>query len=79
MTDIDWRELVDLELRGTQREDASFRYSRFAVGSLPDMIRRALARPDRERQRVVIASPRLGRIEMEEIVSLSSLPDFPRG
>ena len=76
--DVDWSEIVDLEMRGTQRPDASYRFSRFASGSLADMVWRALARDDRDRQRVVIVSPKLGRIENAQINALASRPDFPR-
>lgn len=79
MMDVDWREVVDLELRGTQRADLSYRFSHFATGSLADMVRRALARDDRERQKVVLASPQLGRVDIEQIITLASRPDFPRG
>lgn len=76
--DVDWREVVDLELRGTQRADSSYRFSHFATGPLVDMVRRALARDDRERQKVVIASAQLGRVDIDQIMTLASRTDFPR-
>lgn len=79
MMDVDWREVVDLELRGIQRADLSFRFSHFATDALAGMVRRALARDDRERQRVVVGATRLGRVDSDQIVKLASLPNFPRG
>ena len=76
--EVDWREVVDLELRGARRADLSYRSSPFATGSLANMVRRALARDDREQQKVVIASARLGRLEIEQIITLAARPDFPR-
>lgn len=77
MTDIKWSEVVDLELRGAQRPDASYRFSPFAAGSLAAMIRRAVKRSERERPRLAIRSTRLGRLDIDRITELYSRPDFP--
>lgn len=79
MAEIDWQEVVDVEIRGAQRADASYRFSRFAVGSLASMIQRVLSRTEWDRQRVAIRSARLGRIGIDEMHELVSRPDFPRG
>lgn len=75
--DVDWREVVDLELRGTQRADMSHRFSHFATGALADMVRRALARDDQERQKVVFASPRLGASTFSKLSHLLRGQTFP--
>lgn len=76
MTDINWNEIVDLELRGVQRSDTSYRFSPFAAGSLAAMIRRAVNRSEREQPRLAIRSVRLGRLEIGQISELYSRPDF---
>ncbi len=76
MTEINWSEVVDLELRGAQRPDASYRFSPFAAGSLAAMIRRARNRSERDWPRLAIRSSRLGRLEIEEFSKLYARPDF---
>lgn len=77
MSDINWNKVVDLELRRTQRPDASFRFSTFAAGSLDKMVRHAVSRTGRDRNRLAIKPNRLGRLEMKQINGLYAQPDFP--